>query len=434
MKIIIISFLLLVMANPFKSQSFHDVVEIGGYQYMISPSPSLYYFESDQYDYFFTANYYIMDGQIFMDEMTSLNRKIKSNEFKDTIWEMEYYGQPVLLNDDYKLVKLPDSYKAEQMLLKTGIHLNEYSARGINVSFNEGEITYPFSFDMESGNLGLLELNVPEYEINDFKVFNATGEIMYSYADYDTEYFDGYNYSLYLPAGEYKVEIIYNEFIKIYEGVTVSDGSTTNMYIGDGYYEVQEDECYECAGVNLTKFNSNFSLLYGNNQLYQDEASEVNSFTFRTQQGEEFMIGNSSVFSVLPFGGAAYSLNVGHADSSLINGMRVKHQYYSYFIATAGVAARLYLNKYKNSNDARPYLEIGTYYNLPIVFRQISRVDNYKRSERWISRYNDVQVYGKLGITNRIGLQGSYRLFDVVKNNYPQLPKLQVGLTVDINY
>jgi hypothetical protein len=428
---IIISFLLLVMVNPFKSQSFYDVVEIGGYQYMISPSPSLYYFDSDQYDHYFKANYYIQDSKLFMDEMTGVNRRIKSKEFKDSIWDMEPYGEALLLDGEYTLVRLAEDYRTKEIFKKTGIHLDEYNSKKINISVNEGEVIFPFMFDFENSIIGELSVSFDYYEVADFNIFNEDGKLMYQYNDFDT---DLYNQSFYLPEGEYKVEIKYDDYNKTYEKISIYGETTTFLNAVDPYYEVDEDNCFDCSGFSFDNFNSSISLLYGNNQILQNEESEINSFGLRIQQGEELFVGNNSIFSIIPFGAGAYSLNVGHADSSLINGTRVKHQYYSYFVASAGVAARLYLNRYKNSNDARPYLEIGSYYNLPIVFRQISRVDNYKRSERWISRYNDVQVYGKLGITNRIGLQGSYRLFDVVKNNYPQLPKLQVGLTVDINY
>jgi hypothetical protein len=410
-------------------QSFYDIVEYQGVEYMISPSPSTQIMNSDEYDYFFKGRYMIAEGQMYFEELIGVNPKIKNAEYKDTIWEMEIPYEPVLLEGEYTLVKINESWKTQKMIEKTGVHLEEESTYydEIKLKFNQGKVEYNFP---NSSNMdqGIIRIDGYDYDIVDFKIFNDSGFVFY---DYDKLNLDDYSQKFQVPVGIYSVLIKYGDFTKKYSDLNVTSENNLIIYLNESYDEVESYDCSTCGGFSSSSTMVNVSLVYGNNQILQNETSEINSFGINFRGGSENFIGNSSVFSLIPFLGGGYSLNFGHPDTTTLNGVAMKHKYYSYLTYSLGGAARLYLNRYKNANDARPFIEIGASYNLPLIFRQISRVDNIKISERWLHKFNDVSVYGTLGVVERFSLTASYRLFDVVKQNNAQLPKLQVGLSFD---
>lgn len=427
--IIFSSFLLLCTFVGF-GQSFYDIITYQGREYMISPSPSLQMVNSDEYDHFFKGQYSIEGGKVYFDEMLNTNKRIKSREYRDTIWDMEMPFENILLNGEYTVIQLGGDWKANEVLGKTGIHIDdEVFVSSFKMVFVDG-VLQPLHPEMSVWDeFGMIRIEGEGYDIIDFKISDESGLVFYEFNDLDLDFFQ----SFILPVGVYSVEIKYENVVKTYGELLVQSDYNVVINLFNSYYDVNTEDCSSCGGYSHNKESINATMFYGNNQIAQNEGSEINSFGVRVRYGSELFVGSNSIFSVTPFVGGAYSLNIGHPDSSLVNGEQVKQQYYSYLTYSLGFSTRLYLNKYNKPRTGRPFIELGAFYELPLIFRELSRVGNFKVSERWLHKFNDVQLYGTIGLSNRVSVSGSYRLFDVVKNNKAQLPKLTVGLSFDIS-
>lgn len=434
MKHIIFSAFLLLLNSVLFGQSFYDIITYQDREYMIFPSPSLQLVNSDQYDHFFKGQYSIQDDKVYLDEMLDINKRIKSREYRDTIWDMGVPFENIVLNGEYTAIQLSDDWKVTQSLMKTGIHIESEIFETIQMVFVDG-VLQPLHPKMSVWDeFGVIRIEGLDYDVMDFKISDESGEVFYEFVDIDDDLDIGYFQSFILPVGVYSVEIKYENSVRTYSELLVQSDYNVVVRLFNSYYNVDTEDCSYCGGYSHDKESINITMFYGNNQIAQNETSEINSFGVRGRYGSELFVGGNSIFSVIPYVGGSYSLNFGHADSALISGKEVKQQYYSYLTYSLGFSTRLYLNKYKKPRNGRPFIEMGAFYDVPLIFRELSRVDNLKVSERWIHKFNDVQAFATIGLTNRVSLSGAYRIFDVVKNNKAQLPKLTLGLSFDINY
>lgn len=112
----------------------------------------------------------------------------------------------------------------------------------------------------------------------------------------------------------------------------------------------------------------------------------------------------------------------------------IKHEYYSHFNYSIGGGARFYLSKYKNLKS-RLFLELGANYNIPFWFRHISMNNSleFKLSEKWLHKFNDFRAYAAFGLSNSFALTAEYRIFDYIKYDRIQVPKLQLGFKILLN-
>ncbi len=426
-------FLLLFIAIIFTnvgafSQSFYDIVSYKGDYYVISPSPSLY-FNDSQNDFVFKGEYVFEDGKLFLSEVLKPNKDYKKTEAWDTIMSMEQQFVPV--SDTFKLIRVDNYYKTLAMISNTGIHQSIYSFYPLKeLIVNKGEITsrfpeYTANTDIEEG---IISLSHPlAFESHSLKIFNDSGHVFYQiYNNYRRDFVQEYR----LIPDSYNIEFEFEEHTQLLNNVKVNGNEVTylNSYLGNN--TVSYSSCDgECNTIDLSKLYGAIGLTYGNSQLFQNESLEINSFKYDMKYGTEFLIDNWSRTSFVIFSGGNYTFhNINN--NPIYNGQQIKHQYYSHLGAQFGLASKIYISNYKKYNQKRAFLELGGYYNLPLIFRQISRDKSFdfKLSERWIHKFNDVRVYLALGLTNAVSITAEYMLFDIVKEERTQLPKFNFGL------
>lgn len=411
-------------------QSFYDIVNYKGDYYVISPSPSLY-FNDSQNDFVFKGEYFFEDGKLFLSEVLKPNKDYKKTEAWDTIMSMEQQFVPV--SDTFKLIRVDNYYKTLAMISNTGVHhniYNEYPLKELIVSKGILVNRFPEHAHISDMDEGIIALNIWIDEISSFKVYNESGTIFYEYKDLSS-YENAIQLRL-LP-DVYNIEIGFENYIQIYKNIEVNENEVTYIDNYVGNYTVSYSSCEECNSLSFSKGFGLVGMSFGNNQLLQDETVEVNSFNYEIKGGIEIPLDNWSRTSFLVFGGGNYAFhNINN--NPVYNGQLIKYNYYSHLGAQFGLGSRIYISKYKSYDQTRAFIEFGGYYNLPLIFRQISRDKSldFKLSERWNHQFNDVRVYGALGLTNNIGLSAEYMLFDIVKNNGVQLPKFRFGLRINI--
>lgn len=113
----------------------------------------------------------------------------------------------------------------------------------------------------------------------------------------------------------------------------------------------------------------------------------------------------------------------------------IKSQYYNYFNFQYDMKLRFStLNQQRSDLKAHSvFFDIGAVYNLPFYFKRTTRFSiKDKMVNSFIHRYSDLRFYVNVGFTN-VQVFASYRPFDIVRADYPQLPKFNTGIKFNIH-
>lgn len=197
-------------------------------------------------------------------------------------------------------------------------------------------------------------------------------------------------------------------------------------------YSYNDDVALKLNNKNLTYTSVKFELLYGNNSFYQESPIEINNFGLGLSAQNFVSTGNRRMIDVFIDFGGNFNIAFHNTDTITINNSLIRLQNYSHLNLRLATGFRFNFSRIKNKYPTRPFLELGAGYQLPIIFRHLYRGISAKFSDRWIHNFQDVYLYSRIGVSNTISIQASYRLFDVVLKNKPQLPTWMFGLIFEI--
>jgi hypothetical protein len=433
-------FLLFLSFDRVEAQRFHDIINYNDNDYVIFPSPSLY-FDSNEDEYLFKGLYSIVDGQLYLNQVIKPNKQFKNTEAWDTLMDMPY--QMVPISGSYTLLKIENYNRSLAVLSNSGISADTtYNA--IQIRFKKGKLKLQYADLLKTDYYREGYLRLPSNWDFDyrFSITNDKGLVYYDNISYTkSETKDSMvNYELIkshvaLPEGNYTVKIEFEKHSFILKDIEINNGEITDFdypgWYGDEFYT---STCYSCDLNIFSKFNVSIDLMYGNNQLLQTENSEINTFSAGVKVGGELFLDNWLRTSLVGDYGFHYSFHNINRPDYFVGSIPIKHEYYSHFNYSIGGGTRFYLSKYKNLKS-RLFLELGANYNIPFWFRHISMNKSleFKQSEKWLHKFNDFRAYATFGLSNSIALTAEYRIFDYIKYDRIQVPKIQVGLRILFN-
>jgi len=132
------------------------------------------------------------------------------------------------------------------------------------------------------------------------------------------------------------------------------------------------------------------------------------------------------------FGGTSFSYTNFKKDTSYFPLKTIKNDHYFSWNFDIATSLRISSNNRRDYNTEGAFLEIGAIYHFPFIFRHSYLEDSKKVTTSHIHQFQNVTAQVKIGYGN-VALMASYRLFDYINGNYPELPKLKVGLSVMVS-
>lgn len=230
-----------------------------------------------------------------------------------------------------------------------------------------------------------------------------------------------------LPVGVYKLAIRKTHYIDMsYENITVLENDMLSLYCylqrtpSARLKDISRDSTmYSFGSEDLA-----FSFQFFNNNLFNtgDIVQSVYSF------------GIKSTFLEYPYQRVGFGVTVGSTISSCL--LKKKQVYnfiepvdkekYFYWKASLGPTMRLFITK--PPNEYGIFIDFSALYNLPIRFRYMAIDGNTKTTERSIHQFTDFSGFMRVGINHWLSFTAEYRLSNFLKSNFPEMPKIQLGI------
>lgn len=228
-----------------------------------------------------------------------------------------------------------------------------------------------------------------------------------------------------LNVGEYNIKIIKDDtLIKRLYKVEVEDGKITSYY---SYGEsISTNEIADTIVHELFTTTINYLSSLNNpgfNKLINRE------FRFGFLQGSSFLINKNIELGIK--GGVEFSLTDFKNDTSLLGLTGVRRERYFDWNLSIEPSIRFSTNNRRSYESKGLFVELGTCYHFPLVFRHVYSLNQSRYTQSRIHNFNNLEGVLRLGY-EEFSIMASYRFFNVVKDNFPQLPKLNVGLSLVI--
>jgi len=127
--------------------------------------------------------------------------------------------------------------------------------------------------------------------------------------------------------------------------------------------------------------------------------------------------------------GAEYAYTAFNNDTTLFPPSPVKHERYSNLNLNIGFFNRVsFFETYQNSVTESWVFDLGVSYNFPLVFRHMYNVDDRKFVTKRLHQFKNFSAFSRLSY-RYIAITGEYRIFDYVKGDFPEAPKLRLGVS-----
>lgn len=247
------------------------------------------------------------------------------------------------------------------------------------------------------------------------KLYKKDSLIDSTYLNYDFTFTN-------LAEGTYNIAIYAdNELIEKRYGLPVVKDSVTNYSLS--FYESRKTLINDTVISELTKGSL-------------DLLTNLNHPNFSPLIDRMFYVGFLSGGGLLlakhieigGFGGSSFSYTNFNRDTSYTSLTNIKNERYFSWNFDIATSIRFSSNDRRDYNTGGLFLEFGTIYHFPLLFRHTYNENQKKVSTSQIHQFKNLSAHVKLGYEN-IALMVSYRLFDYVNGDYPELPKLKVGLS-----
>ncbi|MFZ9847381.1 MAG: hypothetical protein ACO3EE_04450 [Flavobacteriales bacterium] len=85
-------------------------------------------------------------------------------------------------------------------------------------------------------------------------------------------------------------------------------------------------------------------------------------------------------------------------------------------------------NKFDNQKKSS-FIDLGAAYQLPFAGNYSYKNEDQKTIISNLHQYTDFSAFTRIGYKN-LAFYAKYRLLDYLKAGYPELPKLQVGVSI----
>jgi hypothetical protein len=228
--------------------------------------------------------------------------------------------------------------------------------------------------------------------------------------------------------GEYTLVILVNETPNVtYPKIKISDNSETSVsvrVIEPTIEPISDDTLYS------SNFVVSFYAQYGPKlaapldpyplaDMWQVGFTEGSFFNLGKHFAPGFFVGSD-------FGISRFEKGKG-PDSISHN-----WEHYAFWSFDPTVLFRLGLYNMETEEDAGPFLDLGASYNFPIIFRHTTFDGTSRTMDRGIHQFKDLRAVVRLGY-GPVSLQGEYRLTDFILGDYPEMPKLRIGLAIMFN-
>jgi len=419
---------LLLLSNYLSAQLYSDILLIEDQYYIVSPS-------------LMQSNSILSTD--FLDRhsgATDLRQEFKMTE--EGLQFIGFLGDEYSISPDslfkpsgsYRIVPIENIDRVRRELTNTSITLEYYTEPQVLVLKNGqfAEERYSLDSTVMFIEKGYLEINSIYTEWYDFEVsiYSSDKHILFNQIRSN----NGYKVCIELPEGKYDIKYKSEDYEKTINNVKITSNEMTTI---DDYYDIntiyQVENTEEIWPGYTNKETNGFfvDLLYGNNKLgiYNLIDPSVNSFGIKAGGTTGRYLGKGFGSKVELLIGYSYRHISIDKDTSLIDISNPSYQAYSTFGINGGTSYTQYFSKYNGKYGNRPFITLGAFYNLPLWFRYITGNGTNGYNTKWRHRYNEVVLFGRIGISNAIALKAEYQIFDVVKSPYPQLPKLTFGIS-----
>lgn len=276
-----------------------------------------------------------------------------------------------------------------------------------------------FSYSTYYSQSGSLCLEVGDDTYYEFDLYRDTVLIKEKVVDFYEVCFDS------LPEGEYNVKIYRDGYFVMHRFKLEVKRSKKNTYSID-FYEPYEKELADTIIDEIFTTTVNYLSSLNNPEF----SSLINrEFRIAVLQGESFIVNKNIEVGIK--GGGELSLTDFKNDTSLVGLTGVKRERYFDWNLAIEPTIRFSTNNRRSYETKGLFLELGACYHFPLVFRYVYSLNQYKYTQSRIHNFNNLEGGVRLGY-QEFSLMASYRFFDVVKGSLPQLPKLNVGLSLVI--
>ena len=239
-----------------------------------------------------------------------------------------------------------------------------------------------------------------------------------------------------LAPGNYSLRISNTdtEALEIERKFTIEAGKQSyidlDLNIYESKYLSSSPNCDSLHEVEAIKehFLPEINLIYGNPFSFDPQNPVKNEFTFGMGGGMTYAFWNHLAVG-FHIGG-----NFSHAyfskDSSLVTLQNRTFERYTYLTMPIGVRL-LFSSGNQNNEDSKPgfLIDVGARYYAPILCRHIARYSADKIQHQNIHQFTDLRIHAGIGIYP-LEFFAEYRLMDFLLGNYPEMPKLRVGLKI----
>lgn len=206
---------------------------------------------------------------------------------------------------------------------------------------------------------------------------------------------------------------------------------------------IEKDTAYnfELYKINSKKKsrNKDFASVDTNNGVFSFQINPPltnNSEHFKSNYALSSMISsriktnryNQLGFEFSPFTLVCYNLKNDTRATQIIYD---KERYFGYYVS-GYFYDRIILSNNNINNLTGLYIDLGFGYELPLYFKYIYYPEkNTKVSVKKIHKHNELISFLRIGY-NLVSFKVSYRFFDVLKDKYTQLPKIQCGIEISL--
>lgn len=365
----------------------------------------------------------ITDGEIHFDSTLSQD--------EGAVFDCTHAGEGSQIDYSGNLV-VSKVYENEKQLLKLlskgGVDIEEWSSELVLLSFQSGVLKSDVCIGEENVycSSGYGRLSVGAWD--DYWSMNLYqgGKLIISLMN-DCEYCYG-NFKL-LPTGVYTLKVDYGDQGKMtVEEIEIKQDETThvdlNTYVWDRGSYGYGTSIYS-TGVGV------LDILYTNSNMVSIVENEApTSFHIGSKLGLKLFgdkLGLSKFVGTYGFDFGYVGLN-NEFDSLGVK--EVKRTNYTGVYYTADFFYRQYFSLPLSHRFTRPFIDIGASYRLPLYFRKNTVMQGLRISEKWLHKFNELVLFTRIGISNGVALNATYRPFGSIKNGLSELPKLQLGLSI----
>lgn len=369
------------------------------------------------------AVYAIEDDQLVIESVISdVNQSMEGFGFSE--------GSQVNYNGSLTISKIIDNESQITKILEEGaLEIDGFDSELSMLSFDSGKIKKQYCIGSNdeycADSFGQLSLYYIGYEMNSLKIFHEDKEVYYL----SNDHFWGERLVL-LPVGTYKVVI---ETIEGKKRTGIVEIKENERYIYNlGYGDLVSEELdLEDYGTMLPVYaHIGYEFLYSNSRLLSITDNEAPTSYYFGVFGGYDMFNNKLRTNCLAISyGFSYGYNRLNREIDSIGNYEVKRENYNTVYYTTGLYFRQFFNLPTENRWSRPMVDIGVQYRLPIYFRKNIAWSEGIITEKWLHKFNELVVYTRIGISNGAALNVSYRPFNSIKNNLPELPKLQFGIS-----